>query len=241
MARERYVKEGPRKEHYGLFLKKNKEIDERRKSLAYAQGSTRSKRIRLSSDVKREGGRVSWEREADDDTVIPYTSAEHEKLRAREEKVAGEMRDIKEKYGVRGIDELTYAGEIDDFFKGRAHFKIGYTADGHLYLERLKEGTSGRVYGLFEANGVLRNLERYANNIKKIEDFKKRHGRKSKLEATASAVTAILGIGLGVLFLSSNITGQVIAESYSLGSNVLGVILFVVGVIGTFFYFRKKK
>ena len=80
MARERYVKEGPRKEHYGLSLKKNKEIDERRKSLVYAQGSTRSKRIRLRSDVKREGGRVSWEREADDDTVIPYTSAEHEKV-----------------------------------------------------------------------------------------------------------------------------------------------------------------
>jgi hypothetical protein len=241
MVRERYVKEGPSKQHYGLSSAKNKEIDSRRQSLAYSQ-SKNTKRDKLGSEVSREGGKVYWEKEEQEkELVFPYTRAEHDKLKLREEKVASRMKELKDKYSLRGIDDLTRAYDINDFLTGKAHFKVNYTAGGQLSVERIKDGTSGKVYTLTEANGFLRNLERYANQIEKVESFKKRHGDKSKLEATASAVMAILGVGLGAVFLSNNITGNVVAESLTSNVSILGGVLIVIGIIGAFFYFRRKK
>ncbi len=45
----------------------------------------------------------------------------------------------------------------------------------------------------------------------------------------------------GLLFLSSNLTGNVISNLNKLNSNIIGTILFTFGIIGSFFWFKKYK
>ena len=61
--------------------------------------------------------------------------------------------------------------------------------------------------------------------------------RRSGLE---SAVTAILGFGLGLFFLSPNITGNVVGNASMGVSNWVGALLFGVGIIGAWSWVRNR-
>ena len=61
------------------------------------------------------------------------------------------------------------------------------------------------------------------------------------LERKLSAITTILGFLASLFFLSSNFTGNVISNLTLKTSNIIGTILFLVGLIGAFFYFKKRK
>ena len=52
--------------------------------------------------------------------------------------------------------------------------------------------------------------------------------------------TAILGILGGIFFLSSNITGNAIANVSQSSGNILGAVLLVVGLVAGFFWVKKK-
>lgn len=54
------------------------------------------------------------------------------------------------------------------------------------------------------------------------------------------AITAIMGITLGLLFLSSNITGNVIGSGNG-SANLAGIALLIIGIIGAFVYFKRKN
>jgi hypothetical protein len=57
-------------------------------------------------------------------------------------------------------------------------------------------------------------------------------------------VAAIIGVGsflLSLMFLSSNLTGNVIGNLNQVLSNWIGGILFIIGLIGALFYFNKKN
>lgn len=64
---------------------------------------------------------------------------------------------------------------------------------------------------------------------------------KEGLESKVGAFIGISGILASIFFLSSNITGNVIGNMTHLTSNLIGGILFVIGVAGTFFYFKKRR
>jgi len=76
-----------------------------------------------------------------------------------------------------------------------------------------------------------------AEEIRRIAD--KIEGR-SGLETASSLSVMIIGIVSGIFFLSSNITGNVIGASNTITSNIIGVILILIGIVGAFFWFRKK-
>ena len=57
---------------------------------------------------------------------------------------------------------------------------------------------------------------------------------------TLSAIIGISGIAISIFFLSNNITGNVIGSLNISTSNVIGAILLLVGLVGAFFWFRKK-
>lgn len=59
------------------------------------------------------------------------------------------------------------------------------------------------------------------------------------LEGKVGGIIAIIGLLGGTLFLSYNLTGNVIGSSST--DNFIGAVLFLVGVVGTFFYFRKRR
>jgi len=58
--------------------------------------------------------------------------------------------------------------------------------------------------------------------------------------ALASASLAIVGIFSGLFFLSSNITGNAIANVSQSSGNILGAVLLVVGLVAGFFWVKKK-
>ena len=68
-----------------------------------------------------------------------------------------------------------------------------------------------------------------------------RESGKSKLEDTAAAVTAIGGILGGLLFLSANMTGKVIAGASVKANSIVGAALLVIGLVAGFFWLRSRK
>jgi len=87
--------------------------------------------------------------------------------------------------------------------------------------------------------GQATKAYRNAGRLKRVlgGEFKPM-SRPSKLE-TASAVTALVGIVLSIFFLSSNITGNVIGLN-QISSNWIGGILFLIGLVGAFTYFKRR-
>jgi len=111
---------------------------------------------------------------------------------------------------------------------------------------------TGTKKGLIKAAGAYEKAGSFieaANAYKKagmtdkeisdtIEEHRKRKFR-SKLETTA-ATSSIISLLGGIFFLSSNLTGNVIGNMTNSTSNWIGGILFAVGLIGAFVYFKKK-
>lgn len=56
-----------------------------------------------------------------------------------------------------------------------------------------------------------------------------------------SATTAIVGIVVGLFFLSENITGDVIGSLNTSTSNIIGVVLLLVGLVGAFFILERNN
>ncbi len=63
----------------------------------------------------------------------------------------------------------------------------------------------------------------------------------SKLEETTTAATAIGGILGGFLFLSANMTGNVIAGASIKANSIVGATLLVIGFVAGFFWLRSRK
>ncbi|MEK6935649.1 MAG: DUF308 domain-containing protein [Nanoarchaeota archaeon] len=64
-------------------------------------------------------------------------------------------------------------------------------------------------------------------------------GKWHGLENT-TMTASIVGLIGGIFFLSPNLTGNVIGNMTNSTSNIIGAILFAVGIAGAFFYFRKR-
>jgi len=65
--------------------------------------------------------------------------------------------------------------------------------------------------------------------------------KRTGLEQKLSAIIAVSGFTASLFFMASNFTGNVIGNLNSNSTSVIGIILFLVGLIGTFFYFHRKK
>lgn len=62
----------------------------------------------------------------------------------------------------------------------------------------------------------------------------------NNLEKMAEAAVFVMFFA-GLFFLSSNVTGNVIANLNKITMNILGIILFALGIVGLFFYSRRRK
>ena len=78
----------------------------------------------------------------------------------------------------------------------------------------------------------------YALKAKKIRARLGRDTQGSDLEAGVAATVAIIGLVGGMLFLSPNVTGNAAGTTASV-SNILGAVLLVAGLIGSFFWLRS--
>lgn len=87
-----------------------------------------------------------------------------------------------------------------------------------------------------EATKAYRN----AGRLKRVlgGEFKPM-SKPSKLEMVG-VITAIIGVVGGLFFLSYNLTGNVIGSLNQNSSNWIGGVLFLIGLVGAFVYFRRK-
>lgn len=75
-----------------------------------------------------------------------------------------------------------------------------------------------------------------SNEVYNFETNKLGMHKSSGLEGTL----AIIGLAGGIFFLSNNFTGNVIGSLNQTSSNIIGAVLFFVGILGAFFYFRRR-
>ena len=77
----------------------------------------------------------------------------------------------------------------------------------------------------------LRNIGKEAG-----EEMAKQRG----LEKRLSSIIGISGIALALIFLSPTLTGNAIANLTTQTSSLIGAGLFIVGIVGSYFWFKKK-
>jgi hypothetical protein len=133
--------------------------------------------------------------------------------------------------------------------------KLGYASHPGVFkqimnAERAQWGTSGGTRETAEAYSIVeRVVNKYGPAIEREFDLVYSQDREPnfgsnwsyKIRRRKVLAPAIIGIVVGIFFLSSNITGNVIGSLNQTSSNWIGIILFVIGLIGAFAYFRKGK
>ena len=81
----------------------------------------------------------------------------------------------------------------------------------------------------------MKDLGEYAGEI-----IVEENQRKKKLEDLLSVMIGIGGLGIGIFFLSNNITGNVIGNMTNSTSNIIGVGLLVIGLVAGFFWVKRR-
>lgn len=113
------------------------------------------------------------------------------------------------------------------------------------YLERKKKGIkekinlTGRIVRYPEQRERARG---YITDLKKIgREAGEELAQSKNLENKVLSVIAIAGFWAGIFFLSPIVTGNAVGNLNQTSSNWIGGILFIVGLISAFVYFRRRK
>lgn len=105
------------------------------------------------------------------------------------------------------------------------------------YLDSdVSEETKKLAYATIEEKQKEFNkIERTVRRIKRLEK-----GEWHGLEGKTAGTTAIVGIIAGLFFLSGNLTGNVIGSLNQTSSSWIGGVLFLIGLVGAFAYFKRR-
>jgi len=79
---------------------------------------------------------------------------------------------------------------------------------------------------------------------KRLKDKRRQRGSLEKAtdsETGTSGIIALIGLIGGLFFLSSNITGNAIGNTTNSTSTILGAILIIIGLVGSFFWLKNRK
>ncbi len=104
----------------------------------------------------------------------------------------------------------------------------------NLYQERKDIGSLGPKLEL----AML--AERYGLQYRHVDESEPKFSQQNSLESRASSSVAIVGLSGSLFFSSINFTGNAISNLTQTTSNLIGVCLFCVGLVGAFFYLRQK-
>ena len=133
-------------------------------------------------------------------------------------------------------------GPFYEFLAARVNYTIfrGMYLAAERALKRLYKSQHTKAIRLDEKYTALaRNLERDAAKLHRFEEQElgMPHNKPRKIEGTLILIFIITGI----FFLSPNFTGNVIGNMTNSSSNILGVVLLVLGLVGNFFWIRSRK
>jgi hypothetical protein len=84
-------------------------------------------------------------------------------------------------------------------------------------------------------------ISKYGKDSKKVYNFEKKElGMYRRKPSKMEGALIIIGLAAGLLFLSPNLTGNVISNLSPGNPNIIGSILLLAGIVGAFFYFKAK-
>ena len=130
-------------------------------------------------------------------------------------------------------------GGIESIYGDSKKADVKKVTEHAKFLEKYnRPDLAARYYALIGDEG---NYERASNAAKNRDNSQTRQDHiKSKLEKAAIAAS-IVGIIGGLFFLSSNITGNAIANISVQNSSFLGAGLLIVGLVAGWFWLKGKK
>jgi len=92
--------------------------------------------------------------------------------------------------------------------------------------------------------------KKYSLQIKKVPNkgysyekglgFLKKVEGNNNLEQKVSSVIAITGLFSSMFFLGAEVTGNVVGSLSKISGNIIGLVLFIVGILAAVFYFRRR-
>ena len=172
----------------------------------------------------------------------------------------GDYSHASELYGDRLIHADTadarYLGEAQGYANALMNFaqKTGDLKTG-LHAARLYEklGQGSRV-------SVHRRLDRVAKKAEEsgwydkmagghmgkqhflgnVALFKEKNPIRTTLEEKTAAISSLIGLMAGLFLLSPNLTGNIIGNLDKNSGSIIGIILFLFGILAAIFYFRKR-
>jgi hypothetical protein len=161
-----------------------------------------------------------------DGTFIPYGS--NKKIKASIDK--GADREARH----QALEGMAVHGSFKD-----GNFRPADTTTKPGYLHSLT--THHGVY-TFDYEGRLLDPRTGAEIGKVNEDGEIRYSsRRGGLDYRLNSIIAIAGLGAGIFFLSSNITGNAIAELSTNTTSWVGGVLLAVGLVAGFFWIKSRK
>ena len=142
-----------------------------------------------------------------------------------------------------GREELFDAKKSEEIFRSNPYLSE-IASDVRSYEKAI--GSFGTTYPKGRKEAMEEMAKKYHLKVKFIPEpeYKFKDGTgffKEGLESKVGAFIGISGILASIFFLSSNLTGNVISNMTNLTSNLIGGILFIIGIAGAFFYFRKRR
>lgn len=175
------------------------------------------------------------------------------KEKSKKRKAQIEIYEVRERFGISKeySKEIHYGLKIDGKRVPLGFYRLGgdeeknaraYAKD--IAKSMLKEGVTdydiqnGRLRTGWEGIHAEQIIPEEVEEVF-TEELEKRLKHKGLEDKLPSLISMIL-FGGGLFFLSSNITGNVVGNFTQGNSNLIGVILFCLGLIGGFFYLKKK-
>ena len=138
----------------------------------------------------------------------------------------------------------TETGEVGGLLymqKSKRFGPLGYELDDKddkkLYKKAGQLGGLPGVMQVYKLNHKLLPADGYKVDRSGIR-FVKEKGE--SLEKKLISIISLMGLGVGIFFLSPTLTGNVIANLTTKTSSIIGVGLFIVGIVGTFIYYKKN-
>lgn len=155
------------------------------------------------------------------------------KIKNQEPEIASKLKKLR----VSGnYDRITLTGQDSKSIKNaRSKGIIAYHIELGPAMRISTQGTEKSIpkLGVYVSQAISAAL---AKTHKKIICKKS-----NRLENLVPGILAVGGLVAGLAFLSFNITGNVVSNLSQKNSNIVGVVLFVLGIMASFFYFKGRK
>ncbi len=134
--------------------------------------------------------------------------------------------------------ELDYVEGMDQDDKDKI-----YSAIDNRLLRVGKKIVRNSILGKEKKKDLYTELSRAKREAELFQVHSQNRGVKDLVGRTTylPAVLVFVGFLASLFFFSFNFTGNVIASNMAHDGNILGIVFFLIGLVGTLLYFRKRK